>query len=290
MSLPEFRERLFIFIQYCIPQHMLSRLIGYLADSENPWLKAKLIQLFSHFFPINIAEAAPDNVEQYASFNAFFTRALKPGARPVVQDHNAIASPADGAISEIGVIEGNQLLQAKGHHYSLLALLGGDTALAEQFNNGAFATIYLSPKDYHRVHMPLAGTLQQTRYVPGKLFSVNQTTANNVPGLFARNERLICVFDTSSGPMIVILVGAMIVAAIETVWAGQVAPQPKKITAIDMTQTITLDKGGEMGRFKLGSTVIVLFPENTVAWNKALTNGTPIQLGELLGTMTRDND
>ena len=290
MSLPEFRERLFIFIQYCIPQHMLSRLIGYLADSENPWLKAQLIQLFSHFFPINIAEAAPDNVEQYASFNAFFTRALKPGARPVVQDHNAIASPADGAISEIGVIEGNQLLQAKGHNYSLLALLGGDTALAEQFNNGAFATIYLSPKDYHRVHMPLAGTLQQTRYVPGKLFSVNQTTANNVPGLFARNERLICVFDTSSGPMIVILVGAMIVAAIETVWAGQVAPQPKKITAIDMTQTITLDKGGEMGRFKLGSTVIVLFPENTVAWNKALTNGTPIQLGELLGTMTRDND
>ncbi len=290
MSLPEFRERLFIFIQYCIPQHMLSRLIGYLADSENPWLKAQLIQLFSHFFPINIAEAAPDNVEQYASFNAFFTRALKPGARPVVQEHNAIASPADGAISEIGVIEGNQLLQAKGHNYSLLALLGGDTALAEQFNNGAFATIYLSPKDYHRVHMPLAGTLQQTRYVPGKLFSVNQTTANNVPGLFARNERLICVFDTSSGPMIVILVGAMIVAAIETVWAGQVAPQPKKITAIDMTQTITLDKGGEMGRFKLGSTVIVLFPENTVAWNKALTNGTPIQLGELLGTMTRDND
>lgn len=289
MSLPEFRERLFIFIQYCLPQHTLSRLIGYLADSENPWLKSKLIQLFSHFFPINIAEAAPDNYEQYASFNAFFTRALKPGARPIVQEPNAIASPADGAISEIGIIKNDQLLQAKGHHYSLLALLGGDTALAEQFNNGAFATIYLSPKDYHRVHMPLAGTLQQTRYVPGKLFSVNQTTANNVPGLFARNERLICVFDTDSGPMIVILVGAMIVAAIETVWAGQVAPQAKKITAIDMTQTIALDKGGEMGRFKLGSTAIVLFPENTVAWNESLTNGTPIQLGELLGTVTRDN-
>lgn len=285
MSLSEFRESFFILIQYCIPQHTLSRLIGYLADSENTWLKSKLIQLFCHFFPINITEAAPDNIQQYASFNAFFTRALKPGARPIVQEQHSIASPADGEISEIGFIENKQLLQAKGHKYSLLALLGGDTALAEQFNNGAFATIYLSPKDYHRVHMPLAGTLQQTRYVPGKLFSVNQTTANNVPGLFARNERLICVFDTDNGPMIVILVGAMIVAAIETVWSGQIAPQAKKITAIDMTKTIALEKGGEMGRFKLGSTAIVLFPENTVTWNQSLANGTAIQLGELLGTI-----
>lgn len=285
MSLPEARERLFIFLQYCIPQHTLSRLIGYLADSENPWLKSQLIRLFSHFFTINIAEAAPDNYEQYASFNAFFTRALKVGARPIVQDQRAVVSPADGSISEIGIIKNDQLLQAKGHHYSLKALLGGDDALAEQFNNGAFATVYLSPKDYHRVHMPLAGTLQKTRYVPGKLFSVNQTTANNVAGLFARNERLICVFDTEYGPMVVILVGAMIVAAIETVWAGQVAPQSKKINTIDMTKTISLEKGGEMGRFKLGSTAIVLFPENTVQWNDALSNGSSIKLGELLGTL-----
>jgi len=285
MSLPEFRDRLFILSQYCIPQHTLSRLIGYLADCENPWLKSKIIQLFSHFFPINMAEAERENHEQYVSFNDFFTRELKAGARPIVQDENTIASPADGAISEIGTIEKDQLLQAKGHKYSLLALLGGDTALAEQFNNGAFATIYLSPKDYHRVHMPLAGTLQKTLYVPGKLFSVNQTTANNVPGLFARNERLVCVFETDSGPMIVILVGAMIVAAIETVWAGQIAPQSKKVNAIDLTKTIELNKGGEMGRFKLGSTAIVLFPENTVTWNETLENGSAIQLGELLGTI-----
>ena len=285
MSLSEFRERLFILSQYCIPQHTLSRLIGYLADCETPWIKSKIIQLFSHFFPINMAEAERENYEQYLSFNDFFTRALKPGARAIVQEKNAIASPADGAISEIGIIEKDQLLQAKGHKYSLLALLGGDTALAEQFNNGAFATIYLSPKDYHRVHMPLAGTLQKTLYVPGKLFSVNQTTANNVPGLFARNERLVCVFNTDCGPMVVILVGAMIVAAIETVWAGQVAPQSKKINTIDMTKVFALDKGAEMGRFKLGSTAIVLFPENTVTWNKNLENATTVQLGELLGTI-----
>ncbi|MDG1292583.1 MAG: archaetidylserine decarboxylase [Pseudomonadales bacterium] len=285
MSLPEFRERLFILSQYCIPQHTLSRLIGYLADCETPWLKAKIIQLFSHFFPINMTEAERENYEQYVSFNDFFTRELKSGTRPIVQDDNAIASPADGAISEIGRIEKDQLIQAKGHKYSLLALLGGDTELAEQFNNGAFATIYLSPKDYHRVHMPLAGTLQKTLYVPGKLFSVNQATANNVPGLFARNERLVCVFDTDCGPMVVILVGAMIVAAIETVWAGQVAPQSKTVNTIDMKKIFTLAKGGEMGRFKLGSTAIVLFPENIVTWNETLENGSAIQLGELLGTI-----
>lgn len=285
MSKPSLRDKLFIYLQYCLPQHALSRLVGYLAASEIPWLKNHLINLFAHFFTINIAEAVPADYEKYPSFNAFFTRPLKAGARPIVEDQNTIVSPADGAISEIGNIENDQLIQAKGQHYSLLALLGGDTELTEQFSNGAFATIYLSPKDYHRVHMPFAGTLLKSIYIPGKLFSVNQTTANNVPGLFARNERMVCVFETDKGPMIVILVGAMIVAGIETVWAGQVAPPPKQPASLNFNNTVTLQKGKEMGRFKLGSTAIVLFPSDTVNWNKMLTNGTAIRLGESLGNV-----
>lgn len=294
MSKPRLRDQLFIYLQYCLPQHALSRLVGYLAASKITWLKNRLIKTFSYFFAVDMSEAIPNDPEKYDSFNDFFTRPLKAGARPIDSNPNTIVSPADGAISELGMIQKNPnvdsdnsdvLIQAKGHYYSLQALLAGDKDLTEQFSNGAFATIYLSPKDYHRVHMPFAGTLTKTIYVPGHLFSVNQTTANNVPGLFARNERLICIFDTEAGPMAVILVGAMIVAGIETVWGGQVAPQPKSPTHMNFSQPITLAKGDEMGRFKLGSTAIVLFPANTVDWNDTLNNGSVIRLGELLGNI-----
>lgn len=294
MSKPRLRDQLFIYLQYCLPQHALSRLVGYLAASKIPWLKDRLIKTFSHFFAVDMSEAIPNDPEKYASFNEFFTRPLKPGARPIDPDPTIIVSPADGAISELGLIQNNPdtsdsnssvLIQAKGHYYSLQALLANDKKLTEQFANGAFATIYLSPKDYHRVHMPFTGTLTKTIYVPGNLFSVNQTTANNVPGLFARNERLICIFDTAIGPMAVILVGAMIVAGIETVWGGQVAPQPKSPTHMDISKPITLAKGDEMGRFKLGSTAIVLFPKDTASWNNTLSNGSAVRLGESLGNI-----
>lgn len=285
MNEPTLTQRLFIALQYCLPQHAVSRLVGFLAESEIPWLKNFLIKTFARFFPINIAEAVPADFEKYPSFNAFFTRPLKADARPIDADETSIVSPADGAISEIGIIQNDRLLQAKGQQYSLLKLLGGDVDLAAQFRYGSFATIYLSPSDYHRVHMPFAGELQKSIYVPGELFSVNQTTAEHVPELFARNERLICVFDTRVGPMVVILVGAVIVAGIETVWAGQVAPPSKTPTAVNLHQSVSLGKGEEMGRFKLGSTAIVLFPNNLVIWNKMLANGSQIRLGESLGKL-----
>ena len=277
------RNKLFVILQYCLPQHVLSRLVGLLADSERPWLKRKLIALFSQHFDINIAEAMPADYEKYKSFNAFFTRPLKPGARIIDPASNAITSPADGAISEIGYLDADRLIQAKGQHYSLLALLGGDQALAQPFYNGAFATIYLSPKDYHRVHMPFAGKLEKTCYIPGKLFSVNQVTANHVPGLFSKNERLVCYFSTDHGPMIIILVGAMIVAGIETTWSGQVTPKSKTINSIDIKQNIALFKGQEMGRFKLGSTAIVLLPAHKAKWNTNLMNGSAVRMGQTLG-------
>jgi phosphatidylserine decarboxylase len=285
MNLAELRDKLFITLQHCVPQHSLSRLTGWLAESEIPWLKDFLIRLFSRFFNINIAEAVPADYEKYPSFNAFFTRPLKPGARPIAAGEQVIVSPADGSISEIGSIDKQRVLQAKGQYYNLTALLGGNTVLADEFANGAFATVYLSPSDYHRVHMPFAGNLRKTIYVPGKLFSVNQTTADNVEGLFARNERLVCIFDTAHGPMALILVGAMIVAAIETVWDGQIAPNDMQAIKTDTTHSIALDKGEEMGRFKLGSTAIVLFPANTVSWNNMLSNGSTIRLGESLGNI-----
>lgn len=230
-------------------------------------------------------DAQVEDVTQYENFNAFFTRALKEGARPICADAKGIASPADGAISEIGAIELGSVLQAKGQSYSLISLLGGDADLTNDLMGGKFATIYLSPRDYHRVHMPAAGKLLKMTYVPGALFSVNQTTANHVPGLFARNERLVCEFENEQGRYVLILVGAMIVAGIETVWAGEVAPvKPRLHSQLFGAQSeIVLQKGDEMGRFKLGSTAIILFPENTVAWNSNLQNGTALRMGENIG-------
>ena len=286
------RDKLFVTLQHLIPQHGLSRLVGMLARSEVPWIKTTFISLFMKRFGIDLSEAQIEDPDRFETFNAFFTRALKPDARPLeASDAADIACPADGAVSQLGAIRANQVFQAKGHDYSLYDLLGGDSALASEFTNGQFATIYLSPRDYHRVHMPVTGTLRETRYVPGDLFSVNEATANGVPNLFARNERLVCIFDTEHGPAAVILVGAMIVAGIETVFSGQVTPLPKQVVTTDYQRTapITLEKGDELGRFLLGSTVVLLFPEGKARFESDLKAGSLVRVKSKLGQYNQDN-
>ena len=271
----------FIILQYLLPQHLLSRLVGKLAECRLPWLKNLLIRRFITQYKVDMSEAVESAPEAYANFNAFFTRALKDGPRPIADA--PVVCPADGAISQLGEINRGRIFQAKGQDYSLQTLLGDDKALTAEFDGGSFATIYLSPRDYHRVHMPVDGTLRSMTYVPGKLFSVNTTTAENVRSLFARNERAICVFDTEFGPMAMILVGAMIVAGIETVWDGQVAPPPRQLTTRSYPQEApTLKKGEEMGRFKLGSTVILLFGKDKIDWLDKFEALTPTRLGEAL--------
>jgi len=290
--LNNWRDKLFVTLQYLIPQHGLSRLVGMLARSEVPWIKTTFISLFMKRFCIDLSEAQIEDPDRFETFNAFFTRALKPDARPLeASDAADIACPADGAVSQLGAIRANQVFQAKGHDYSLYDLLGGDSALASEFTNGQFATIYLSPRDYHRVHMPVTGTLRETRYVPGDLFSVNEATANGVPNLFARNERLVCIFDTEHGPAAVILVGAMIVAGIETVFSGQVTPLPKQVVTTDYQRTapITLEKGDELGRFLLGSTVVLLFPEGKARFESDLKAGSLVRVKSKLGQYNQDN-
>ena len=280
-----FLEKLFGLLQLILPHHLLSRIVGALARSETPWIKTTFINLFLKQFKIDLKEAQIEDPDQFASFNAFFTRALKDGARPICEDSAAIVSPADGAISQLGRIRGPDVMQAKGQYFSLYELVGGDSDLASEFINGSFATVYLSPRDYHRVHMPLSGTLREMIYVPGRLFSVNQVTTRQIPDLFARNERAVCVFDSDNGPFAVILVGAMIVAGIETVFAGQVAPQPRNIvrTQYPPRGEIRLEKGDELGRFLLGSTAILLFPENKASFLQGLGEGSPVQMGQKLG-------
>jgi len=290
--LNNWRDKLFVTLQHLIPQHGLSRLVGMLARSEVPWIKTTFISLFMKRFGIDLSEAQIEDPDRFETFNAFFTRALKPDARPLeASDAADIACPADGAVSQLGAIRANQVFQAKGHDYSLYDLLGGDSALASEFTNGQFATIYLSPRDYHRVHMPVTGTLRETRYVPGDLFSVNEATANGVPNLFARNERLVCIFDTEHGPAAVILVGAMIVAGIETVFSGQVTPLPKQVVTTDYQRTapITLEKGEELGRFLLGSTVVLLFPEGKARFESDLKAGSLVRVKGKLGQYNQDN-
>lgn len=282
----DIKQRLFIFMQYVLPHHTLSRLIGYLAECEAPWFKNRLIAWFIKRYQVNMSEAQLEDPSAYRHFNDFFTRALKADARPLDQSEKAVLCPADGAISQLGNIEHGRIFQAKGHSFSLLELLGGDTERAAPFMGGHFATVYLSPKDYHRVHMPLTGILREMVYIPGRLFSVNQTTAEHVPELFARNERVACIFDTEQGPMAVVLVGAMVVASIETVWAGLVTPPMRSLRSYDYSQTarqpITLEKGAELGRFKLGSTAIVLFGPNHVTWDNTLAPASAVQVGQRL--------
>lgn len=283
------KSRLFALLQYIVPQHLLSRLVGQLADSRVGWIKNTFIGLFLRLYDIRMEEAKEEDPRAYPSFNAFFTRALKADARPVSPDPNQIVCPADGAISQLGRIDYGRMFQAKGHSYSLTSLLGGDQDRARPFLNGRFATVYLSPSDYHRVHMPLDGRLLEMIYVPGDLFSVNDATVSEVPNLFARNERLVAIFDTAAGPMAMVLVGAMIVAGIETVWAGQVAPKRRQIEHISYrpqaTPPIVLAKGEEMGRFKLGSTVILLFGDDCMEWLDSYRPGSTTRLGEAFGSL-----
>ncbi|WP_079204695.1 archaetidylserine decarboxylase [Pseudomonas sp. CC6-YY-74] len=286
------KDRLFILSQYLLPHHLLSRLIGCAAECRTGWFKNRLISWFVKQYQVDMSEAQIEDPSAFEHFNAFFTRTLKEGARPLDTTPGAILSPADGAVSQLGKIEHGRVFQAKGHSFSVLELLGGDSERASPFMGGEFATIYLSPKDYHRVHMPLAGTLREMVYVPGRLFSVNQTTAANVPELFARNERVVCLFDTERGPMAVVLVGAMIVASIETVWAGLVTPPKRHLKTVRYDEAarapIALDKGAELGRFKLGSTAIVLFGPDQVRWAETLGANSDVRMGQSIGNSQVD--
>ncbi len=281
-----FNDSLFLACQRLAPHHLISRLAGSLADSRAPWLKNVLIGRFARRYGVAMQEARVEDPLAYESFNAFFTRALKPGARPLDATPGAVLCPADGSVSQAGRIVDGRIFQAKGHDFGLAALLGGDAARAAPFEGGSFATIYLSPRDYHRVHMPLPGTLREMIYVPGKLYSVNPLTARNVPELFARNERVACIFDTPGhGPMALVLVGAMIVASVETVWAGRIAPHRSGVVATryEGGQAARLAQGAEMGRFLLGSTVVALFGPGRVDWAELAAPGNAVRMGQRLG-------
>ena len=277
-------DRFAVLPQYLLPKKALTVFAGWVAGARGgPWTTA-LIRWFVRRYQVNMAEAANPDLASYPSFNEFFTRPLKPGARPLADA--AFICPVDGAISQFGPIAQDQIFQAKGHHYSTTALVGGDAALAAQFDNGSFATLYLSPRDYHRIHMPCDGTLTRMIYVPGELFSVNPTTARGVPGLFARNERVVCVFDSAHGPFVLTLVGATIVGSMATVWHGQVNP-PRSPQICEWhydAGTVVLRKGDEMGRFMLGSTVVMLFAKGVVNFNPAWSAARAIQLGEAMGS------
>lgn len=277
--------RIFIGLQHLVPQHALSRAAGWLASTQTPFIKNTFIKWFVKRYQVDMSLAAEENPTAYACFNDFFTRALKPGARPIDSASDSIVCPADGAISQLGKIIDGKIFQAKGQDYTALELLGGDEALAAEFTDGNFATVYLSPRDYHRVHMPYGGKLRTMVSVPGELFSVNTVTAENVPRLFSRNERAVAIFDTDIGPMAVILVGAMIVAGIETVWDGQIAPFASRDIATSNYpyQNIQLAKGDEMGRFKLGSTAIILFAKDKMQWDEKFVVTTPTKMGEPMG-------
>ncbi|NNH38282.1 archaetidylserine decarboxylase [Acinetobacter terrae] len=273
------KKQLFIQAQRVVPQHQLSRVVGKLAASENPIVKNTVIQAFKAQYGIDMSIAEQGDALKYKSFNEFFTRSLKEGVREIDANPNSVVSPADGAISQLGKIEDGDIFQAKGQSFSVEKLIA-DPQLAEPFKNGQFATVYLSPKDYHRVHMPFAGTLTETLYVPGELFSVNQTTAENIPGLFARNERMVCLFDTELGRMAVVLVGAMIVAGIETVATGKVKPTGR----LELNQhNLFLEKGAELGRFYLGSTAVILFEQDKMQWDAAFKANSTVVMGEALG-------
>ncbi len=279
------KDALFILLQQILPQHLLSRLVGGLASCRWVWLKNFLIDQFIDYFQVDMAQAKKQQASDFENFNEFFTRELQDGARPICEGKQTLASPADGAISQLGTIKNGRIFQAKGQDFSLVELLGGNHDRAAVFEDGQFATIYLSPKDYHRVHMPVSGTLQEMAYVPGDLYSVNQTTAENIPQLFARNERVVTIFETEQGPVAMVLVGAMIVAAVETVWQGQVAPPKRelKVTEYGKPHHVHLEKGEEMGRFLLGSTVILCFPKDTMSWEAELKAGSALQMGQQLG-------
>lgn len=276
-------------LQYILPKHLISRLVGKLAAAEAGFITTALIKAFIKQYKVNMSEAAKEQASDYKSFNQFFTRELKPGLRPIIEAEDKLALPVDGCVSQLGDIEQDSIFQAKGHDYSLTTLLGGDAELAQPFKGGKFATIYLSPSDYHRIHMPMDGQLTDMLYVPGELFSVNPLTTENVPGLFARNERVVSVFDTPKGKMALVLVGATIVASIETKWAGTVTPPTGKNVhrwqyPATGNNAIHLQKGEEMGAFKLGSTVVAVFEPGMLEFD-GLQAGDVTRLGQAFATL-----
>lgn len=274
-------ERLFAAVQRGLPTRWLSEQAFALTRIRQATIKNTLIRAFVSRFAVDLSEARLDQAQLYPHFNAFFTRELAAGARP--QDPEALlVSPADGRLSEFGAIDGDQLVQAKGHLYRLVELLGGHEDLAEPFRGGWFATIYLAPRDYHRLHMPIAGELRETVHVPGRLFSVNAATASAMPGLFTRNERLLALFDTEAGPLALVLVGALFVGSIETVWAGALAPPHRRsgIRRETPPHRLRFERGAEFARFNMGSTVIVLGASRAFAWRKGLSRGTAVKVGQ----------
>jgi phosphatidylserine decarboxylase len=281
-----FRQRAFVALQHVLPQHLLSRIVHRATRSEKPRCKDFLIRHFLRSFRVDMSEAVQADPFAYPSFNAFFTRALRADVRPLHPDPVALISPVDGTVSQAGHIDDRALFQAKGHHFSLEALLAGDGALVETFRHGEFATLYLAPYNYHRVHMPLEGVLTATMHVPGRLYSVNATTAAQVPELFARNERVICTFDTPQGRLAMILVGALFVGSMSTVWSGEVTPcSGRRPSLLPSPATpVHLARGAEMGRFNMGSTVILLLERGRVRWADTLRAGETVRLGERIGT------
>ncbi len=273
--------------QYLMPGHLVSRLIHAFTRIRHPAIKNRFTGWFVKQFNVNMDEAAESDPLAYEHFNAFFTRELKPGARPIVSGEKLLACPVDGAVSQVGDIVEGRIFQAKGHDYSLEQLLGGSEKRAAAFQGGSFTTIYLSPRDYHRIHMPIDGTLREMVHVPGRLFSVNPATTRVIPGLFARNERVVSLFDTAAGPMALVKVGAVNVGSIETVWAGEVTPPAGRVVRTrryEGEEAIQLKKGEEMGRFNMGSTVIVVFGPDAIDWAGDLQPGVSVRLGQALAT------
>jgi phosphatidylserine decarboxylase len=277
-------DRIKVLPQYLMPKQALTSFAGRVAGAQGGAMTTRLIRWFVGKYGVNMAEAANPDIASYSSFNDFFTRPLRDDARPLAPAD--YISPVDGAISQFGAIDDHNILQAKGHLFTTAQLVGGDRALASHFQHGSFANLYLSPKDYHRIHMPCSGRLTRMIYVPGALFSVNPTTARGVPGLFARNERVVCVFENEDiGPFVMVLVGATIVGSMATVWHGVVNP-PRKPDICEWTydsKPVVLEKGDEMGRFLLGSTVVMLFPKDTICFNREWAPERPVRLGEMMG-------
>jgi phosphatidylserine decarboxylase len=279
-------DRLFAFLQYLLPKHFLSRIIYWLMRQRSPLVKGSLLRVFLAGYRVDMSEAEQTDPYAFSSFNEFFTRALRPGVRPIADDPQLIVSPVDGVVSQCGHLDDDTIVQAKGQAYSLARLVGGDREMVETYRGGSFACLYLAPYNYHRIHMPMDGAVRSNTYVPGDLFSVNAATVRAVPRVFARNERLICDFDTHVGRMAVILVGALFVGSIETVHCGEVNPPPrgrKRIVSISEGIDRAFRKGEELGRFNMGSTVIVLFQSQRVRWDATLAPETQVRLGRAIG-------
>lgn len=280
---------MFLLVQKILPRHGLSRLLGILAHWRCAAFKNCAIRCFMKYFKVDLTESLITDIEQFPAFNDFFVRQLKPNARPLPQEMAAIACPADGNISELGKIDAQRLLQAKGKYYSLLDLLGGNHEMAQRFDNGEFLTVYLAPKDYHRVHMPVTGILRQMIHIPGELFSVNAKSVNGIPQLFARNERVICLFETAVGQMAVIFVGAMLIGSVVTTWHGQVMPaHGTPLNKRYDNPNLIFQRGAELGYFQWGSTVIVLFESKRAEWRAELVSGDAVRMGQSIGNLCVD--